>query len=119
MIIDGVVFQALKGLVDNRCYPNTFPQGQLPVWPAIRYTLVSADPGPTVCGTDEGDADEYRVQIDCVDKSYGGAASLRDQVIATMQTVDPPTTRDTIFEDYDSETKTHRATVDYLLHPST
>lgn len=118
-MIGGVVFDALKSLVSNRCYPNTFPQPpKVPIWPAIRYTVISQEPVPDICGTDVGDTDDTRVQIDCVAASYGDAYALRQSVIAAMQLVAPPCLRDGGFETYDSETKTHRMSVDYLFHPS-
>jgi len=117
-MIYGVVFTALKGLVANRCYPNTFPQGAVPVWPAIRYTLVTAVPDNTLCGSDVGETDEYHVQIDVVALTQGAASALADQVMAALQDTDPPATRDSKFETFDPETKTHRVVLDYLFHPS-
>lgn len=118
-MISGVVFDALKMLVSNRCYPNTFPQEpEVPVWPAIRFTIIGETPYPDLCGTDDGSTDDARVQVDCVAKTYGAAKSLRDSVVAAMMVTDPPCVRDGAFEAFDPETKTHRVTVDFIFTPS-
>jgi hypothetical protein len=119
-VISAVVFTALRSLVNDRVYPSTFaqPDGNLPSWPAIRYTITAADPHAEICGTDVGETDDARVQIDVVAKSYGAMVTLRDQVMAALQTVTPPAVRDGSFETYDTETKTHRAVLEYSFYPS-
>ena len=124
-MIEGVVFTALRGIVDDRCYPSTFPQREVngewtlaATLPAIRYTVISVAAVPDVCGTDDGTTDETRVQVDCVAMTHGAALSLRDSVIAAMQGLAPPATRDQGFTTFDAETRTHRATLDFLFHPS-
>lgn len=124
-MIEGVIFTALRGLVAGRCYPSIFPQLEVngefvlaATLPAIRYTVVSATPVPDICGTDDGTTDETRVQIDCVAQTHGAAIALRDLVITALQSTDPPCTRDQGFTTFDTETRTHRATVDFLFHPS-
>jgi hypothetical protein len=119
-MISAVVFTALRGLVSDRVYPSTFaqPDGNLPSWPAIRYTITAADPHADLCGTDTGETDDARVQIDVVAKSYGAMVSLRDQVMTALLDLDPPAVRDGSFETYDTETKTHRAVLEYSFYPS-
>lgn len=117
-MIEGIVFTALKGLVNNRCYPSMFPQPAsetLPQWPAIRFSIVSGVNTPDICGTDDVDTDDTRVQIDCVSLTFGGMLTLRDQVIAAMMGLSPPAVRDGLFQTFDEETKTHRAVLDYLF----
>lgn len=117
-MISGPIFQALRGLVDNRCYPSTFPQPPaVPAWPAIRYTI-SHDANPVLCGTDDGTTDNFTVQFDVVALTYGAAKTLRDQVVATLETLTPPAVREFENETYDTETKTHRVILAYSLHPS-
>jgi len=118
-VISGVVFGALKNLVSNRCYPNTFPQPPaVPIWPAIRYTIISSVNEADLCGTDTVDTDDTRVQVDVVAKTEGAAATLRDQVITAMQTTDPPCARDGWFETYEAETETHRISLDFIFYAS-
>lgn len=111
------IFESLRGLVSDRVYPSVFPQGDaLPVWPAIRYTLISTVAPQSLCGSNtEGDADDIRVQIDAVATTYAGMRNLKRDIVATLQDTDPPSTREGGFEVYDAETKTHRATMDYTF----
>lgn len=122
-MIHGVVFTALGPLVANRCYPSTFPQrpdGSLGMaLPAIRYTITSSDSITDVCGTDDADTDDTRVQLDIVAMTHGAALTLRDQVITAMMGLDPPAIREAGgFETFDTETKTHRIVLDYLFSAS-
>lgn len=120
-MIEGVVFTALKSLVGNRCYPNTFIQpedGALPTWPAIRYTLISGDNAFDLCGTDNVDTDDTVVQLDLVAKTHGAVVTLRDQAITAMQGLTPPAVRLSMFNEYDETTKTYRITMDYLFSAS-
>lgn len=130
-MIEGVVFTALRSLVNDRCYPGDFPQEAIgapgttvpalssPTWPAIRYTVVSGFSQELICGTDTVDTDDTRVQIDVVASTHGGMIYLRDQVIAVMQSVVPPCARDSLFWTKDAETKTFRCVIDFVFHPST
>lgn len=120
-MVEGVVFTALRSLVGDRCYPNTFeqpPDGHLPTWPAIRYTVISSDNVPDICGTDDADTDDTVVQLDIVAKTYGAAVSLRDSVYAAMQGLDPPAVRQSSFHTYDEDTKTQRIVLTYLFAAS-
>lgn len=120
-MISAVVFTALKGLVNNRCYPIDFPQSdkQPQTWPAIRFTVITAQPVQDVCGTDNGDTDDTTVQVDYVALTYGGMITLRDQGRAAMQNLDPPALRASGSEFRDADTKTVRWTEDYTFYPST
>lgn len=119
-MIEGVVFAALRSLVSNRVYPNTFPQPpELPVWPAIRYSVISSDNEESICGTDDVSTDDTQVQLDIVARTHGGATTLRDQVIQNMQCLDPPAVRMSGgFQSYDAETKTHRVVLDFMFQAS-
>lgn len=120
-MISAVVFGALGPLVSGRAYPNTFPQpdnNQPMVWPAIRYTFISHDPIVDICGTDDGDTDDSRVQLDVVAKTYGAMDALRSQVRTAMDGLIVPVVRQQEFETFDTETKTHRAVMEYLFTPS-
>jgi len=119
-MIPGVVYEALKGLVADRCYPDTFPQSptNAAIWPAIRYTIISEDPVPDICGTDTGATDQVTVQIDYVAKTKGAVLALQQQGRAALMATFPPCSRENGFGIYDPETKTYRATDDYQFHPS-
>jgi hypothetical protein len=130
-VIGGVVREALRGLVNDHCYPSRFPQEAIaspgtttavlnePTWPAIRYTLVNAQNDATHCGTDGRDTDNTTVQIDVVAKTYGAMSTLVDEVINALMVVEPPCLRDGYIEVWDAETKTHRGILTYTFFAST
>lgn len=111
---------ALGGLVGSRVYPNKFPQPPAaPVWPAIRYTVISREPDQTIDGTDDGESDDIRVQLDIVAIDYATAKSLRDQAWAALSALSTPCVRIGENELADVETKTQRFILDIQFHPST
>jgi hypothetical protein len=116
-VIEGQVFTALRSLVNDRCYPSIFPQpeGVPPAWPAIRYSVISRVNPTDICGTDDVRTDDTRVQIDIVALTHGAVLSLQDQVITAMMGLTPPAVREGGFVTFDEETKTHRASLDYLF----
>lgn len=120
-MISGIVFSALRNLVNGRCWPNHFmqPDQGPPTWPAIRYTVIASEPTPDIEGTADVLLDDVRVQLDLVDRTYGGVATLRDEVIAVMETLSPPAVRQPSgFETFDVETKTHRVVLEYVFYQS-
>lgn len=121
-MIESVVASACKGIFDNRFYPNTFKQkdGGLPQWPAGRYTVIDSVPSETICGTDDETTDDVRVQIDVVALTLAECKVKVTAVIAAMQGLDPPCTRDSgPAYGPDEETRTHRARIDFIFYPST
>lgn len=120
MTVEQTVFAALRSLVGDRCYPNTFAQPTgLPDWPAVRYTS-SDDPVNSLCGSDNDNTDDVNVQIDVVAETFDGMKSLKRQVIAALLSTNPPCSRQPGgFETFDTETRTHRAVLQYLFQQST
>ncbi len=114
------IFTALRSLVADRIYPNEFPQGNpLPVWPAIRFTIIVGDPSPTLCGTGDEDGDDIIVFIDVVAATYPAMRSLKAQVITALQSTDPPCARESGGQEGpDGETKTHRVVMTYRFQQS-
>lgn len=114
------IYAALRSLVADRVYPNEFPQGDpLPIWPAIRYTIVVSDPAPTLCGTGDEDTDDVIVFIDVVAKTYPAMRALKAQVITALQSTDPPCARESGGQESpDGETRTHRAVMTYRFQQS-
>lgn len=113
----------------GRVHEGQFPQPPaVPVWPAARFTFVGNTPAPSVCGDTDPDADDFRVQVDiCVSAADGTAAlsALRRAVILAMQSPvvqagedTLPSYRETDLYAYDSETKTHRQILDFVITPS-
>jgi hypothetical protein len=123
-MISAIIFTAFGPLVGNRCYPNTFPEpdnNRPRVWPAIRFIIVSRTPIEDICGTNDGDTDDSRVQLDIVAQTYGAMVTLRDQCadIANGLVSVIPVVRGQEFETFDTETKTHRTVMELLFTPST
>jgi hypothetical protein len=117
MTTEASLFTALKGLVGNRCYPNAFPlTPPSPTWPAIRYVFVGEVPAVALCGDSGDDDNDRRVQLDLVATTYAGVRTLRASVIAAMQAFNPPAVLQNSFGQFDAETKTHRETLEYVIH---
>lgn len=118
MSVESGLYDALKGLVGNRVYPIVFPQpDSTPVWPAIRYVLISAVPAVSICG-DSGEVDIRRYQLDLVDNTAASVRSLKIQVLAAMVGFNPPAIYEGSSEDYDGPTNTFRISMDYTVHIS-
>ncbi len=114
-----VIKPALSALVGGRVHAATFPQEPLaPSWPAIRFTVVSDTPFPDQCGSEDEPTDDVRVQLDVVALTYDVMKTLKSSVIAAMASVTPGCERTGGFETFDAETKTHRAMIEYVFHPS-
>lgn len=120
MSIESELFDTLKGLVANRVYPLTFLRagGVPPVWPAIRYSLISNVPAIALCGDSGDDAVDVRVQIDCVALTYSEMRSLRLQIMNALVAFPIPAIHQDSFESYDQETKTYRSQLDYVIYKS-
>lgn len=118
----GVILVGLLGsLVGGRVHASVFPQeDSAPTWPAIRFTVVTEDPFPDQCGSEDTDTDDVRVQLDIVATNYDAMRSLKAAVIAAMAASSTPAERQGGgFDTWDAETRTHRAVVDYVFQPST
>jgi hypothetical protein len=71
-----------------------------------------------VCG-DSGEATaDVRVQLDLVASTYTALRTLRTAVLAAMVPFATPAIWDGDGEEYDEETKTFRARIDYVIYPS-
>lgn len=121
-MIDAVVRAALKAVFNNAVYANAFPQTEagtgLSRLPAARFQIVSAVSAPTVCGTDDRETDDTRVQIDVVAGDWDALMAKVDETIAALLNTYPPCTRENYFTTFDVETRTHRASMDYVFYPS-
>jgi len=119
MTVSTEIFTALQSSVGGRCYPDTFmqPDGNLPTWPAIRYSIVGGETHPDICGTGDGSTDTARVQIDIVGATHASRESVLAAVRTAMANMTTPTTlQSTPRMEYEKETKTYRAILDYYIH---
>lgn len=120
--IEALIYSRLGPLVADRCYPGNFeqpPDARLPTWPAIRFMIIDSTPEADICGTDNEDTDDIRVQVDVAGLQYDDVRLLKKQVINELMNTDPPCTREAgggYF--YDDITKTHRFSLDFLFCPS-
>jgi hypothetical protein len=101
-------------------HADTFRQdSKVPVWPAVRYTVVGGTTFPDLCGSGSEDADDVRVQFDVVALTSTERSALWRAVRAAMETFTPPAIlQGPATNQYDSETKTYRATGDFVIHGS-
>ena len=115
MSIEAELFSVLRSAVSDRVYPSVFPQplSGVPVWPSIRYSIVSSVPVEDLCGDGDDTTADVRVQIDAVDVTYGKMLALRLLVMAAMRALPTPARLAQSSNDYDEETKTHRAFLEY------
>jgi len=115
MSIEAELFSVLRSAVSDRVYPSVFPQplSGVPVWPSIRYSIVSSVPVEDLCGDGDDTTADVRVQIDAVDTTYGKMLALRLLVMAAMRALPTPARLAQSSNDYDEETKTHRAFLEY------
>jgi hypothetical protein len=115
-----LIFDALKGLVSNRVYPDTFPQPPaVPVWPSIRYTLIGGVIFEDSCGSGIEETDNSEFQIDIVAATATQRATLRDQVRTALNGLSVPASLNLApLHEYDAETKTYRAILRVTVHGS-
>lgn len=116
MSIEADLFTILGPLVDNRCYPLTFPLNPpRPMWPAIRYTVVSAVPAIALCGDTGDEGADFRIQLDCVAMSFFDARALRQAVMDAMRVFEPLAVNENSFSNFDPETKAYDEVLEYEI----
>lgn len=119
MSVGTVIYSALQALVGGRVYAGEFPQdAETPTWPAIRFTQISEDVAASLGGVDQ-DATDVLVQVDVVAEDYDSMRLMRRQVIAAMESVDPPSVlQDGSFDEVDPDLAVHRAVLLFRFQPS-
>lgn len=118
MSVETELFTALRALVSDRVYPSEFPQpsgNAPPVWPAIRYSIVGSAPVEDLCGDGDDTTTDFRVQVDVVDSTYAGMRALRLQTMAALRSLPTPARLQMGFDEFDAETRTHRAVLVYEI----
>lgn len=107
-----ILFNAIKGLVSNRCYPDVYPQAPNVIeWPAIRYTQIGGTVFNSNCNpSSETDATQF--QIDIGAKTASQRETLMTQVRDALDNLNPPVELTTSFiTGYDTESKVFTALV--------
>jgi Protein of unknown function (DUF3168) len=121
MSIAEELYAALGPLVAGQCYRTIFPQedGRTVRHPAIRFTLISADPLHDICGDGGQATDDVRVQIDIVAISHAALDPIVAGAVAALKTTATPNRREPgSFETFDVETRLLRRTLDVTFYQS-
>jgi hypothetical protein len=113
-----VINAALTALGIGPIHALTIPQEKQSTLPAAVFHVISDTPFPDQCGSDDEASDDVRVQIDIYAATYDGMKALKSHLIVLMGATDPGCERVGGFETYDVDLKAHRASVDFMFHPS-
>lgn len=110
-MIELQLFDALKDLVGNRCYPLTMPQP--PLYPAIVYQRLATNAFNRL----EGGAsiDQVRVQIDCYAPTYEAVKALASGVRSALESASFKATLQTEFDLYEPDLEIFRIIQDFYL----
>jgi len=111
-MIEITVFDLLKSLVSNRCYPLVMPQN--PTFPAIVYTRIASTPQNVLFGGTT--LDQVRMQIDIYAKTYKAAKTLAKSVRTSMETAAFSATLQTDDDSFEPETDIYRVSMDYYIY---
>jgi hypothetical protein len=112
MSLESLIFDALKGLVSNRVYPDLAPEGEPP--PYIVYQQVGGNPTNFTEGTSPA-LKNGRVQVAVWSTTRVQASTLMDQAAAALRATTALNTT-VLYEkvsDYDSDTKLRGARQDF------
>ena len=110
-MIETSIFDALKNLVSNRCYPLLMPQD--PTLPAIVFSRVASiaqnklDSGASI--------DQVRIQIDCYASTYDEAKTLSASVRSAMEEADFKGTLQIDVDFYEPDLKIYRVVMDFYV----
>lgn len=110
-MIEEQIFDALKGLVSNRCYPIMMPEK--PTFPGIVYSRIANLPFNTVVAPST--LDQVRVQIDSYATTYSAAKSLAASVRTAMEGASFKATLQTDQDLYEPDVKVYRVSQDFYV----
>lgn len=110
-MIEEDIFNALKGLVSNRCYPLLMPEN--PSYPSIIYTRISSTPENTLNGG--ATIDLVRFQIDSYAETYSAARTLATSVRTAMEAAAFKGLLQTDEDFFEPDVTIYRVTQDYYV----
>jgi len=110
-MIEQQIFDALKGLVSNRCYPIMMPEK--PTFPAIVYSRIANVPYNTIVSAST--LDQVRVQIDIYANTYSAAKTLSASVRTAMEAASFKATLQTDQDLYEPDVKVYRVSQDFYV----
>ncbi len=110
-MIEQQIFDTLKGLVSNRCYPMMMPEK--PTFPAIVYSRISSLPFNTIVSAST--LDQIRVQVDIYANTYSAAKTLAASVRTAMEAAAFKATLQTDQDLFEPDVKVYRVTQDFYV----
>ena len=110
-MIEEQVFDALKSLVSNRCYPLLMPEN--PTYPSIVFTRISSTPENTLNGG--ATIDQVRFQIDIYSETYAGAKALAASVRTAMEAASFKGLLQTDQDFFEPDVTIYRVTQDFYV----
>lgn len=120
--ITDAVTSALKPLVGGRVKTRQFPQTNgAPVWPAIRFTFISAGITEDACGDGGEETADYRFQLDVVDLAARGESqflTLCAAVQAAVSALGPQYRWAGMLDGTDEDLKVFTRSIDFIVYLS-
>ena len=110
-MIQKKLFSALSPLVSGRCFYGLIPETNK-VFPVIVYQFPNISPNSTL---EDGDLDDYQVQIDIYSSNPDDIFSLRKQIFTALSVAFDFAERMNDFSDYEADTKLHRRVINYQI----
>lgn len=110
-MIQNKLFNALAPLVPGRCFYGIIPETNK-AFPVIVYQFPTITPNPAL---DDGDLDDYQVQIDVYSPNPDDIFSLRKQIFTALSAAFDFAERMNDFSDYEADTKLHRRVINYQI----
>lgn len=110
-MIQQTLYQALSPLVAGHCFYEVIPENHKQ-FPVIVYQFPHISPNSAL---EDGDLDDFQVQIDLYSKNPDDIFSLRKAVFNALNTAFAFAERVSDFSDYESDTKLHRRIINYTI----
>lgn len=110
-MIHQLLYQALSPLVAGRCFYEVIPETNKQ-YPVIVYQFPNINPNSAL---EDGDLDDYQVQIDIYSPNPDDVFSLRKLVFDALKNTFEYAERINDFSDYESDTKLHRRMINYQI----
>ena len=110
-MIQKKLFSALSPLVSGRCFYGFFPETNS-TYPVIVYQFPTISPNSAL---EDGDLDDFTVQIDVYSKNRDDIFSLRKQIFTALSAAFDFAERMNDFSDYEADTKLHRRVINYQI----
>nr|DAN05663.1 MAG TPA: tail component [Caudoviricetes sp.] len=110
-MIQQQIYNALKPLVLGRCFYGVIPDTNKD-YPVIVYQFPNISPNSAL---EDGDLDDYQVQIDIYSPNPDDIFSLRKQIFTALSGAFDFAERMNDFSDYEADTKLHRRVINYQI----